>query len=469
MDEAAIEAQPAPQGGQLARWLVESTRVLMFKAPRWQALRGGAAMVAQPIIAGYVFACIFQHGLLEGDPILDPWAVLKGWPSIALGIWMCWIVVRSSPTKEEEPAPAWMLFALLCWASLVFSFLEVAVFIAARLIFGPRESWPLSGQWAWWLAPVVWFGLVQIRMLWRYARTRVAQVFAVVLTALSLVVGAWLAPVVFWWLPPKKEVPDYRGLVLNQQVVDAQPRLLDQALAQLRPSQSGHIALFAATYAPYATEDVFMRESEVVANTLAERFRAAPRTVQLVVNPATSTSRPWATPSNLHKVIERMATVMNKDNDILFLHLTSHGGADGQLATSTWPLETESITPQLLRQWLDDAGVRWRVISISACYSGSWIAPLAGDDTLVMTAADATHTSYGCGSRSPLTFFGQALYVDALQKTRSFEAAHAQARKLIAAREKDAGKTDGYSNPQISTGAAIRAQLQRLERELDAP
>jgi len=48
----------------------------------------------------------------------------------------------------------------------------------------------------------------------------------------------------------------------------------------------------------------------------------------------------------------------------------------------------------------------WRVISVSACCSGSWIAPLAGDTALVMTAADADHTSYGCGRRSELTFFG---------------------------------------------------------------
>jgi hypothetical protein len=150
---------------------------------------------------------------------------------------------------------------------------------------------------------------------------------------------------------------------------------------------------------------------------------------------------------------------------VLFLHLTSHGGKDGQLAKDSWPLETATLTPQLLRQWLDEAGVRWRVISVSACYSGTWVAPLAGDGTLVMTAADADHTSYGCGRRSPLTFFGQAMYVDALKETRSFTQAHAQARELIKEREVKAGKSDGYSNPQISEGEGIRAVLQRLQQE----
>ena len=208
-----------------------------------------------------------------------------------------------------------------------------------------------------------------------------------------------------------------------------------------------------------------MRESATVAATMRDRFGADGRLVELVANRATSATLPWATPSNLHATIARMAEVMDRDRDVLFLHLTSHGGRDGKLANDTWPLKTEPVTPDLLRRWLDEAGVRWRVISVSACYSGSWIAPLAGDGTLVMTAADADHTSYGCGRRSPLTFFGQAMYVDALRETRSFTEAHAKARKLIEEREKAAGKSDGYSNPQLSEGAGIHDVLKRLQGE----
>jgi hypothetical protein len=104
-------------------------------------------------------------------------------------------------------------------------------------------------------------------------------------------------------------------------------------------------------------------------------------------------------------------------------------------------------------------------VSISACYSGSWIEPLAGPGTLVMTAADADHTSYGCGSRSDLTFFGRAMYDEQMRMTWSFEAAHAAARSVIARREVEAGKTDGYSNPQIRVGTGIREQLDQLERQ----
>jgi hypothetical protein len=159
---------------------------------------------------------------------------------------------------------------------------------------------------------------------------------------------------------------------------------------------------------------------------------------------------------------------MDKDNDVLVVYLTSHGGSDFKLAASHWPLEVEPLTPQLLRAALDRAGIRNRVIAVSACYSGGWVAPLASDNTLVMTAADATHTSYGCGRLSELTYFGRAMFDEQLRNTHSFEQAFANAVPIIKQREIDAGKDDGFSNPQISVGSGIRPLLQNLEKRLQA-
>jgi hypothetical protein len=110
------------------------------------------------------------------------------------------------------------------------------------------------------------------------------------------------------------------------------------------------------------------------------------------------------------------------------------------------------------------------VISISACFAGNWIGALASDDTLVMTASDADHTSYGCGHKSPLTFFGRAMYDEQLRtSTLSFEEAHAAARKIIDQREKEAGKDDGYSNPQIRVGSRIGPYLAKMRGRLLQP
>jgi hypothetical protein len=60
------------------------------------------------------------------------------------------------------------------------------------------------------------------------------------------------------------------------------------------------------------------------------------------------------------------------------------------------------------------------------------------------------------------------MYAEQLQQTRSFEDAFAAARPVIEQREKEAGKDDGYSNPQISVGPDVRAALQRFRQRLDA-
>jgi Peptidase C13 family len=459
---AALDDEPT-RGG--SAWLREGARVMVFRAPRWEGLQARPLVVALLILAGYLLSLVVQRALMEGSPRLDWSGFLGGWAGVALSLWLCWIVARSVD-MQDCPSPA-LLFALCCGAGLVFNLVFSAALLGLRLAQGPADAWPPSLQWAAWLLPVSWVGLAQIRLLWRVAGSGLARAAALLLVPGAVVLNTWLAPPVFWWpeLPAEAETEAYAGLPLNDEIVSAQPELLGRALAALQPPQVGRVNLYGATYAPYASEDVFMRESAVVARTMRERFGAQGRLVELVVNPATGAKLPWATPLNLRRTITRIAAVMDRDRDVLFLHLTSHGGADGKLASDTAPLQTEPMTPELLKRWLDEAGVRWRVISVSACYSGSWIEPLAGDGTLVMTAADADHTSYGCGKRSELTFFGRAMYEEELRQTWSFTEAHAAARKVIEVREQEAGKSDGYSNPQISEGAGIRAVLKRLEAQ----
>ena len=60
------------------------------------------------------------------------------------------------------------------------------------------------------------------------------------------------------------------------------------------------------------------------------------------------------------------------------------------------------------------------------------------------------------------------MFDEQLRKTHSFEQAFARAVPLIKQREIDAGKEDGFSNPQIRVGAGISPVLRALEKRLDA-
>ncbi|MBX3607543.1 MAG: hypothetical protein KF788_19845 [Piscinibacter sp.] len=331
-------------------------------------------------------------------------------------------------------------------------------------------AWPQDGgllAWLAWLLPIAWVAAAQARLLWQGGRRRPGlRALAIALMTGVLLVGQWLQPTRAWYpAEPEEGAGRPEAFRLTQELFEAQAPVLDRQLDGLAPARPGQVDVFALTFAPYADADVFLRESRLVAGVMAERFGAQGRTLQLVNHRATNAELPWATPLNLQRAIQRIAARMDRDEDLLFIHLTSHGARSGALASGFWPLSVESVTPALLKSWLDAAGIRHRIVSVSACYSGSWIAPLADEHTLVMTAADADHTSYGCGRRSELTFFGRAMYDEELRRGWSFEQAHAQARQVIERREREAGKDDGFSNPQIHVGSAIRPLLERLEQE----
>jgi hypothetical protein len=413
---------------------------------------------------------LLQRLGIEGPAHFYWQAIASGWLTTVLLLWACWLVARS---RAGEPGAA-TLFAVLLVQQIIISIPLWGLYMLL-----PHLPGLPTGSQAWLqgvlpFAVVGWVALAGVVLLLRQAAPGGVRV--AVLLSFALAAGVDLvAPPMQFWFPDSRAASasaaaamDEKRLHVTQEVLEKQSGVLVDTLNALQPQRPGVIDLYAITFAPFADENVFRRESKLVSDTMRVRFDAAGRGLQLVNHAETAGELPWATGLNLQRAIHRAASLMDRDEDVLFIHLTSHGAQDGQLAASFDPLEIEPVTPALLRTWLDEAGVRFRVISISACYSGSWIPLLAEPGTLVMTAADAEHTSYGCGRKSELTFFGRAMYAEQLRSTRSFELAHAVARKVIDQREKEAGKTDGYSNPQIAVGEAARAQLKRLQDWLEA-
>ncbi len=464
------------RGTALWHWLREGARTAVLMRPRTEALRARPSSVLQLLALLVISGIVLQRWAIGGPAQFDATAIASGWLSTLLTLGTCWLVVRSHTASadfdSEGPGTA-TLFGLLLAQELVLAWPLGGAYLAALQWTPPSlpsevDAWP-EGVW---IVTSLWIALATAVVLWRHAsRQGLARVAVAVNAALTVMLPVWAPPTAYWVedepLAPQAaaEPPSF---VPTQAILEAQVRALPDALASLQAGRPGIVDLYAITFAPYAEEDVFSREASLVSGLMRSRFDAQQRVVQLQNHARTAADMPWATPLNLQRSIERIAGLMNRDEDILFIHLTSHGARDGRLAASFDPLQIDDVTPQQLSAWLDAAGVRYRVVSISACYSGSWIAPLSGPGTLVMTAADADHTSYGCGRKSELTFFGRAMYDEALRSTHSFEAAHATVRPLIEQREKAAGKTDGYSDPQISVGLTIRGPLRVLEQRLGA-
>jgi Peptidase C13 family len=465
------DAEQPMARGALGAWWFQGLRTAALLRADWSGLQVTPSVVACLVLVPYMAGLGIDRLTIDGAATFYWPSLLTGWLDTAVAIWACWLLVRrdGDATRAGEPPSAAALFAMLSAQALTLTLVCGLLFVPlARdpgFVATPHGRW---ASWAAWTLAIAWTAAAQVALVWRSGMLRIQpRAIAAALLLGSLALNQWLQPSRHWYPsePRGADAGAPEPLRFTQELLELQPQILQTKLQAIGAERPGVVDLYAITFAPYASEDVFQRESDLVATVMQERFGAAGKSLQLVNHTRTVREWPWATPLNLQRAIRRVAQVMNRDEDVLFIHLTSHGARDGQLSAAFWPLDVDPLTPQMLRGWLDEAGIRYRVISVSACYSGSWIEPLAAPATLVMTAADADHTSYGCGRGSVLTYFGRAMFDEQLRRTRSFETAHAQARTVIDQREREAGKSDGYSNPQIRIGEAIREPLARIEAQ----
>lgn len=242
-----------------------------------------------------------------------------------------------------------------------------------------------------------------------------------------------------------------------EQVIYSQPELLDKAIGQLKPRTPGKVNLYAIAFAGDGSENVFRNEAEYLRRLFALRFDAAGHVLVLENNPATLATQPLADWSNLETALDAVAAKMDPRQDILLLYLTTHGSEDHTLLVDMDPLPLDQIDAGDLPGILAEHPFRHRVVIVNACYSGGFLPPLRGAGTMVVTAARADRSSFGCGSQSQLTWFGHAFLVDALNKTADFHQAFDDARAEIAAWE----TSNRYmpSEPQLYMGDDIAAQL----------
>jgi hypothetical protein len=476
MEIDAAEALPVPAvrplRPSLTAWLGGAARTLLLRRARWDQLATGPSFLAVMVVLG--LAAAIGNGRLEIDGNASFYwrAGLTGWAAFAIIAWACY-VVRPRPDQRADdavaPAAAHLLTMIAAQTLLLQLTLGLADALARRAgLLDDIANWL---QWIVWLLPNVWSIVAMLVLLMRSGDRDLSQrVQACYAISAAAALTFYFSPASPFWLDQSDDGEGgYKSIRFSQEVVENQLPLMEAQLDALAPQRPGVADMYTITFAPYEGEEVFRRESGVVNDVMAKRFDAAGRGVRMINHREHLDDMPWATTINMQRAIDGIAQTMDREEDVLFIHLTSHGASNGELATSFWPLEVEPVVPADLKKWLDDAGIRHRVISISACYAGAWVAPLADPDTLVMTASDADHTSYGCGKKSPLTFFGRAMYDEQLRtKTRSFAEAHANARLIIDQREKEAGKSDGYSNPQISMGARIGPYLDKMRARLEA-
>jgi hypothetical protein len=238
-----------------------------------------------------------------------------------------------------------------------------------------------------------------------------------------------------------------------------QPSRIAAAVTRVRPTQAGKPGVFFVGFAGDGDQAIFGREASFASDAFGARFGSVDRAVLLINDVDDRDSYPLASVSGLQQTLKVLASRMNPDEDVLVLFLTSHGSADG-LAVENGSLPLSQLAPEDLRAALDDSGIRWRVVVVSACYAGVFIDALKSETTAVITAADAGHSSFGCEDDRELTWFGEAFLKDSLPHSASLEEAFNKAAGLITQREDEEHQI--HSHPQLFMGSLMRRKLAEL-------
>lgn len=315
----------------------------------------------------------------------------------------------------------------------------------------------------------------------RPSRQRPRLLLPAWLLALALCTGWSLtdeSPVSTWlpeWMQdqaPSQPMPfDFAGpdALFGIPLADVADDLLLQQIASLTPQRPGQVDLYAIGVAGDASEAVFANEVHHFTALMTQRFGADGRTLALMNRSRDRLRReqlpvPPAHLVNLRAALQGAAGHMDPAEDLLLLYLTMHGTNDPLLHLQRADGRTETWSPRQLRDALDDAGIRNRIIVISACYSGGFEPELANPHTLLITAARDDRPSFGCGAESTMTWFGRGWLLEGLARHADPVQAFRHADQRIQHWEQLHDQE--RSHPQLWVGNSISDAVDDWRRDL---
>src|SRR5262249_45968943 len=145
--------------------------------------------------------------------------------------------------------------------------------------------------------------------------------------------------------------------------------------------------IYAIGMAGWGNQDVFIKELDGGLDALARVLPMENRVLRLVNHPDTVAKSPIASRQNFATPVRSVTRLMDKDEDVLLLFMTSHGSQYG-VALQLSPAVYASLSPDDVASVLDQEGIKNRILIVSACYAGIFATPLLADDnTIVLTAA----------------------------------------------------------------------------------
>ncbi len=254
--------------------------------------------------------------------------------------------------------------------------------------------------------------------------------------------------------------------------------LLASQFASIKPQRPGVVDTYVLSMSLW-NDPVFEREATEAGKVLTQRFDAEGRTLVLSAGTGSGERKlPAASPDNINAAIGKLGASIDPQEDLVVVFLTTHGAPDGTAAIQEKNRMGGGVKPAHLRNSLNAAGIRNRVVIVSACFSGHFVLPFSDAFTAVFTAAAADRSSFGCQPENDWTYFGDALFNHALRGGLGLEASFDASLGTITKWEADLVKAWNAkppaqkarepepmpSNPQKHVGDAIAPILAKAER-----
>jgi hypothetical protein len=267
----------------------------------------------------------------------------------------------------------------------------------------------------------------------------------------------WSASV---WLPAPAKDEDYpSSRATAETLLFDQRSKIDQDIKAMQAPAGEEPKIYFVGFAGVGEQRVFAEEIKLAARTVARRFDVGDRQLLLINDRRDIVRYPIATNASLAYALKELGEKMNRERDILFLALSSHGSASPLLSVTNGSVSLEQLTGKELREALDKSGIKRKIIVISACHAGAFIPVLSDSNSIIITAAAAEKASFGCSDDRDLTYFGEAFYRDALPIAGDLPSAFENAKRAIGLREKQ--ENESASDPQAYFGSEMVSILKK--------
>lgn len=239
-------------------------------------------------------------------------------------------------------------------------------------------------------------------------------------------------------------------------------KLMGDALNALQPQRPGVQDVYLLSASLWG-DPVFEREATQAEEILRNHLGAQGRSIILSAGGQGQRNYPAASPDNLAAAIGQIGAIMDPNEDLFVVFITTHGRPDGTAAIQEHQRMYGGLRPVHLAALLNQANIRNRVAIVSACFAGAFIAPLATDSSVIMTAAAPDRSSFGCQPQNNWTFFGDAYFNQSVRDGGDMIEAFDAAKRLISRWEREQNLSPP-SNPQIFVGQRGAAMLRQAER-----